>query len=178
MRPKCIPTILTLVWVIWRRCAPRELVDSLGNELTAEYGERMDPLLRLYRSKLYGIINGIDYEVFNPATDTNLATRYDIDSIERKVENKLALQKELGLPQRPEAPLIGLISRLYDQKGLDLIANMMWGLMRLDLQLVVLGAGEGRYEDLFRVNARDNPQKLSATIGFKPSTSTPDPTCS
>jgi len=136
--------------------------------LTPEYGERMDPLLRLYRSKLYGILNGIDYEVFNPAADPSLEVRYDLESIERKVENKLALQKELGLPQRPEVPMIGLISRLYDQKGLDLIANIMWGLMRLDLQLVVLGAGEGRYEEMFRANARDNPQKLSATIGFKP----------
>jgi starch synthase len=57
---------------------------------------------------------------------------------------------------------------LYDQKGLDLIANIMWGLMRLDLQLVVLGAGDGRYEEMFRASARDNPLKVSATIGFKP----------
>jgi starch synthase len=168
-----IPGLDDIVNLLGRGLYYADAVNTVSNRyaeeiLTAEYGERMDPLLRLYRSKLYGIINGIDYEVFNPATDSNLATRYDLDSIERKVENKLALQKELGLPQRPEVPLIGLISRLYDQKGLDLIANIMWGLMRLDLQLVVLGAGEGRYEELFRANARDNPKKLSATIGFKP----------
>src|SRR2546429_398235 len=136
--------------------------------LTPEYGEKMDPLLRSFRSKLHGIINGIDYDVFNPATDAALVAPYDIGSIERKVENKLALQKEVGLPQDPAIPVIGLISRLYDQKGLDLIANIMWGLMRLNLQLVVLGAGDARYEELFRAAARDNPQKVSATIGFKP----------
>ena len=168
-----IPGLDDIVNLLGRGLYYSDAVNTVSNRyaeeiLTPEYGERMDPLLRLFRSKLYGIINGIDYEVFNPTTDPNLAARYDLESIERKVENKLALQKELGLPQRPEVPLIGLISRLYDQKGLDLIANIMWGLMRLDLQLVVLGAGEGRYEELFRANARDNPQKLSATIGFKP----------
>src|SRR5438309_2261847 len=136
--------------------------------LTPEYGEKMDPLLRQFRGKLSGIINGIDYEVFNPATDENIAVRYSSEAIERKTENKLALQKEAGLPEDPEIPLIGLISRLYDQKGLDLIANIMWGLMRLDLQIVVLGAGDGRYEEMFRASARDNAKKLSATIGFKP----------
>ncbi|MDQ6712661.1 MAG: glycogen/starch synthase, partial [Candidatus Dormibacteraeota bacterium] len=136
--------------------------------LTPEYGERMDPLLGVFRGKLHGILNGIDYDVFNPKTDASLAAQYDIESLERKVENKLALQKEVGLPQDPSIPVLGLISRLYDQKGLDLIANIMWGLMRLNLQLVVLGAGDGRYEEMFRANARDNPQKVSATIGFKP----------
>jgi starch synthase len=136
--------------------------------LTPEYGEKMDPLLSVFRSKLHGIINGIDYDVFNPSTDASLATNYDIGSIEKKVENKLALQKEVGLPQDPAIPVIGLISRLYDQKGLDLIANIMWGLMRLNLQFVVLGAGDARYEEMFRASARDNPRKVAATIGFKP----------
>jgi len=136
--------------------------------LTPEYGEKMDPLLRLFRGKLHGIINGIDYEAFNPLTDSSIAARYDIGSIEKKVEDKLALQKEVGLPQDAAVPVIGLISRLYDQKGLDLIANIMWGLMRLNVQLVVLGAGDARYEELFRANARDNPTRVSATIGFKP----------
>ncbi|OLE67493.1 MAG: hypothetical protein AUI36_06500, partial [Cyanobacteria bacterium 13_1_40CM_2_61_4] len=136
--------------------------------LTPEYGEKMDPLLRVFRGKLHGIINGIDYDVFNPSSDASLAAPYDIGSIEKKVDNKLALQKEVGLTQDPAIPVIGLISRLYDQKGLDLIANIMWGLMRLNLQLVVLGAGDARYEEMFRVNARDNPSKVSATIGFKP----------
>ena len=150
-----------------------DVVNTVSNRyadeiLTPEYGEKMDPLLRVFRSKLHGIINGIDYDVFNPSTDASLAAPYDIGSIEKKLDNKLALQKEVGLPQDPAVPVIGLISRLYDQKGLDLIANIMWGLMRLNLQLVVLGAGDARYEEMFRANARDNPSKVSATIGFKP----------
>src|SRR6202022_3541654 len=105
------------------------------------YGEKMDPLLRVFRGKLHGIINGIDYDVLNPSTDASLVAPYDIGGIRKKVRKKVARQKEVGLPQDPAIPVIGLISRLYDQKGLDLIANIMWGLMRLNLQLVVLGAG-------------------------------------
>ncbi len=136
--------------------------------LTPEFGEKMDPLLRAFRHKLFGILNGIDYEVFNPATDPHLAVRYDAASLERKAENKLQLQRQVGLPADVGAPVVSIISRLYDQKGLDLIANMMWGLMRLPIQLVVLGAGDGRYEEMFRAAARDNPQKVAASIGFKP----------
>jgi starch synthase len=168
-----IPGLDEIVNLLGRGLYFSDVVNTVSNRyaeeiMTPEYGERMDPLLRVFRSKLSGIINGIDYDVFNPTTDATIATRYDIGSIEKKVENKLALQKEVGLPQDPAIPLIGLISRLYDQKGLDLIANVMWGLMRLNLQLVVLGAGDGRYEEMFRANARDNPWKVSATIGFKP----------
>ena len=150
-----------------------DVVNTVSNRyaqeiLTAEYGEHMDQLLRGYQSKLYGIVNGIDYEVFNPETDPNIAARYTLATVERKVENKLALQREAGLPEDASIPVIGLISRLYDQKGLDLIANVMWGLTRLNLQLVVLGAGDGRYEEMFRSGAQEHPQKVSATIGFKP----------
>ena len=168
-----IPGLDDIVNLLGRGLYFADVVNTVSNRyaleiLTPEYGEKMDPLLRLFKSKLFGIINGIDYEVFNPSTDPSIGAHYDIHSIEKKVENKLALQKEVGLPQDPSVPLIGLISRLYDQKGLDLIANIMWGLMRLNLQLVVLGAGDARYEDMFRANARDNPLKVSATIGFKP----------
>jgi starch synthase len=168
-----MPGLDDIVNLLGRGLYFSDVVNTVSNRyaeeiLTPEYGEKMDPLLRVFRSKLHGIINGIDYDVFNPLTDASLAANYEIGSIEKKVENKLALQKEVGLPQDPAIPVIGLISRLYDQKGLDLIANIMWGLMRLNLQLVVLGAGDARYEELFRANARDNPQRVSATIGFKP----------
>ena len=154
---------------VWFADAVNTVSNRYAEEiLTPEYGEKMDPLLRVFKSKLHGIINGIDYEVFNPERDASIATRYDIATVEKKAENKRALQQEVGLPQNPSIPVIGLISRLYDQKGLDLIANIMWGLMRLNLQLVVLGAGDSRYEEMFRANARDNPLKVSATIGFKP----------
>jgi starch synthase len=168
-----LPGLDDIVNLLGRGLYFSDVVNTVSNRyaeeiLTPEYGEKMDPLLRVFRSKLHGIINGIDYEVFNPSVDPSIAARYDIGSVAKKVENKLALQKEVGLPDDPAIPVIGLISRLYDQKGLDLIANIMWGLMRLNLQLVVLGAGDSRYEEMFRVAARDNPQKVSATIGFKP----------
>src|SRR2546422_72721 len=168
-----IPGLDDIVNLLGRGLYFSDVVNTVSNRyaeeiLTPEYGEKMDPLLRVFRGKLHGIINGIDYDLFNPSTDASLVAPYDIASIEKKVENKLALQKEVGLPQDPAIPVIGLISRLYDQKGLDLIANIMWGLTRLNLQLVVLGAGDARYEEMFRANARDNPQKVAATIGFKP----------
>jgi starch synthase len=168
-----IPGLDDIVNLLGRGLYFSDVVNTVSNRyaeeiLTPEYGEKMDPLLRVFRGKLHGIINGIDYEVFNPSTDASIAARYDSASIERKVQDKLALQSEVGLPEDPAIPVIGLISRLYDQKGLDLIANIMWGLMRLNLQLVVLGAGDSRYEEMFRTNARDNPLKVSATIGFKP----------
>ncbi len=168
-----MPGLDDIVNLLGRGLYFSDVVNTVSNRyaeeiLTPEYGEKMDPLLRVFRGKLHGIINGIDYDLFNPSTDASLVAPYDIASIEKKVENKLALQKEVGLPQDPAIPVIGLISRLYDQKGLDLIANIMWGLTRLNLQLVVLGAGDARYEEMFRANARDNPGKVSATIGFKP----------
>jgi len=168
-----MPGLDDIVNLLGRGIYFSDVINTVSNRyaeeiLTPEYGEKMDPLLRVFRSKLHGIINGIDYEVFNPSLDPSIAAHYDIGSVATKVENKLALQKEVGLPQDPAIPVIGLISRLYDQKGLDLIANIMWGLMRLNLQLVVLGAGDARYEEMFRAAARDNPQKVSATIGFKP----------
>ena len=168
-----MPGLDDIVNLLGRGLYFADVVNTVSNRyaeeiLTPEYGEKMDPLLRVFKGKLHGIINGIDYDVFNPITDRTIATRYDIGSIEKKVENKLALQQEVGLPQDAAIPVLGLISRLYDQKGLDLIANIMWGLMRLNLQLVVLGAGDARYEEMFRANARDNPTRVSATIGFKP----------
>ena len=168
-----MPALDDIVNLLGRGLYFSDVVNTVSNRyaeeiLTPEYGEKMDPLLRVFRGKLHGIINGIDYEVFNPSADSSLAARYDIGSIDQKVENKLALQQEVGLAQDPAIPVIGLISRLYDQKGLDLIANIMWGLMRLNLQLVVLGAGDARYEEMFRAAARANPQKVSASIGFKP----------
>jgi starch synthase len=168
-----IPGLDDIVNLLGRGIYFADVVNTVSNRyaqeiLTPEYGEHMDQLLRSYQSKLYGIVNGIDYEVFNPETDPNIAARYTLATLERKVENKLALQRETGLPEDASVPVIGLISRLYDQKGLDLISNLMWGLMRLNLQLVVLGAGDGRYEEMFRTSAREHPNRVSATIGFKP----------
>ena len=116
--------------------------------LTPEFGQRLDPILRDRRDRLFGILNGIDTELYNPATDPHLVAAFDLNSLERRPANKHALQREAALPDRPETPLIGVVSRLTDQKGLDLITAIADPLLQhLDCQLVVMGTGEARYHD-------------------------------
>ena len=98
-----------------------------------------------------GIVNGIDYEEYNPETDTFLAKNYNAKNFRKeKVKNKLALQKELGLQEDPKVMMIGVVSRLTDQKGFDLVNYVMDELCQDSIQLVVLGTGEERYENMFR----------------------------
>lgn len=130
-------------------------------------GEGLDGLLLARSNSLFGILNGIDYDEYNPATDENLFRKYSAKSVTRgKKENKMALQQMLGLPVDGEKVMIGLVSRLVDQKGLDIIANAASELMGLDMQLVVLGTGEEKYENMFRHYAWCNPEKVSANITF------------
>ena len=118
---------------------------------TPEYGETLDAHLRYHSGKLRGIVNGIDYAMWDPATDKALAVNYDIsDALDKKKENKRALQEELGLEQDDHKFVIGLISRLTDQKGLDLVNSIMTQIVDEHTQVVVLGTGDGRYEDSFR----------------------------
>lgn len=135
--------------------------------LTPEYGEKLDPLLRDRRDHLYGILNGIDYEVFNPATDPHIAVNYDVDSLDRRVENKLALQKEARLPEDAHIPLIGMISRLTDQKGLDILVPTLEPLFEnFNVQFVLLGTGEQRYHDVLGKIAEKYPQKMGLFLTF------------
>lgn len=130
-----------------------------------EFGERMDGLLRQRAHDLYGIVNGINYHEFNPRTDHRIHRTYDIENINNKKENKYALQKELRLPVR-EVPLMGIITRLVDQKGLDLIAEISNELMMIDIQVVILGSGDRYYEEMLRSLREKYPQKMSVYIGF------------
>ncbi|MBQ8475132.1 MAG: glycogen synthase, partial [Clostridia bacterium] len=117
---------------------------------TPFYGEKLDGLLRARSNVLSGIVNGIDYDEFNPETNVNITNHFNADNFrDEKVKNKLALQKELGLTEDPNVMLIGIVSRLTDQKGFDLIAHIMDELCQDAVQIVVLGTGEGRYEDMF-----------------------------
>lgn len=130
-------------------------------------GERLDGLLSARGNALYGILNGIDYKEYNPKTDKHLRYNYGIrDVIDGKKKNKMALQEQLGLPVDGEKVMIGLVSRLVDQKGLDIIAEAMGELMNLDMQFVILGTGDERYEQMFRHYAGCNPDKVSANITF------------
>lgn len=130
-------------------------------------GERLDGLLRARENSLFGILNGIDYGVYNPRTDDLIYEKFNLNNFKTaKKANKTALQKELGLPIDGEKVMIGLVSRLVDQKGLDLVAAVMDDLMAMDIQFVVVGTGEEKYENMFRHYAWCNPEKLSANIMF------------
>lgn len=132
---------------------------------TPYYGEGLDGLLSARNQSLFGIVNGIDYTVYNPKTDGSIYSNYDVRSYKKgKAANKEAIQKELGLEVNPDKYLIGLISRLTDQKGLDLIQYGMERIVDDNTQLVVIGTGEQRYEDMFRYYAYRYPNKVSANI--------------
>ena len=125
---------------------------TYANEIqTPFYGENLDAHLRYHSGKLHGIVNGIDYGMWDPATDKLLAAPYDVTNvIEKKKANKLAMQASLGLEQDENKIVIGLISRLTDQKGLDLVNAIVPQLMDGNTQVVVLGTGDKVYEDSFR----------------------------
>ena len=131
------------------------------------YGEKLDGLMRARSNCLEGIVNGIDYNEFNPETDTRIVKNYNqLNFRKEKVKNKIALQKELGLEVDPKKFMIGIVSRLTDQKGFDLIAYVMDELCADDVQLVVLGTGESRYENMFRHFDWKYNNRVSANIYY------------
>jgi starch synthase len=134
----------------------------------AELGCGLEGTLQQRRGVLSGILNGMDVDHWNPATDPNLAARYDVDSFaEGKAACKAALQQELGLPQRPDVPLIGLIGRLCVQKGIDLVVKVMQHWMQdQDAQWVVLGTGEPEFQRQIADLARRFPDKVAARLEF------------
>ncbi len=116
---------------------------------TAYYGERLDGLLRAKRNHLSGVLNGIDVDDYNPATDKQIPFNYSLEDMSGKAADKKALQEQLGLEVRPDVPLIGMVGRLSNQKGLDLVDYIIGELMEEDIQLVVLGMGDAKYFNLF-----------------------------
>ncbi|HKF78243.1 MAG TPA: glycogen/starch synthase [Candidatus Dormibacteraeota bacterium] len=132
---------------------------------TPEYGEGLDELLRAHAHRLYGIVNGIDTEIFDPATDPAIPHGYTADDPSPKALDKAALRTELGLAEGP-SPLVAFISRFYEQKGLELIHQALPALTGIDVQLAVMGAGDRRYEDMFRYAAAQHPGRFAAYIGF------------
>jgi starch synthase len=133
---------------------------------TDEYGCGLQELLQHRRRDLSGILNGIDYTVWDPSVDEHIPARYDVRNLEVKAENKKALLARMNLPYDEETPVIGIISRLADQKGFDLIGAVINDLAKMNLQLVVLGTGEKKYHDLFEKAVRKYPQKMAAELGF------------
>ncbi len=142
--------------------------DSYAREIQLpEGGEGLDGLLRYRRDRLFGIVNGLDYQVLNPATDPWIAVQYDGDIAAYKRANKADLQQSLGLEQKEDAFIIGMVSRLTDQKGFDLIDYMMDEMLReQNVQIVVLGTGEERYENMFRFFEGKYAGRVSANIYY------------
>ena len=138
-----------------------------GEIQTSEYGEHLENHLRYHNYKLRGIVNGIDYGMWNPETDPALAHNYSLGNVlDHKMENKLALQKELGLEQDTSKFVIGLISRLTNQKGLDLVNAIMTQVLDGNTQVVVLGTGDRQYEDAFRYYENTYRGTFSACIQY------------
>ncbi|MBQ0025877.1 MAG: glycogen synthase GlgA [Lachnospiraceae bacterium] len=134
---------------------------------TPFYGEKLDGLLWARRDSSCGIVNGIDVHDFNPETDLALTCNYNSETFkENKKKNKLALQKELGLREDPKALLIGIVSRMTDQKGFDLVQRVFEEMLGDYVQFAILGTGEARYEDMFKQYASQYPNQVSANIFY------------
>lgn len=142
--------------------------DTYAREIqSTEGGEGLDGLLRSRSFRLSGIVNGLDYEVLNPATDERIARKFDGDILSYKKANKADLQKSLGLQEREDAFLIGMVSRLTDQKGFDLVDYILDEILGDErIQIVVLGTGERRYEDMFRFFSGKYQGRVSANIYY------------
>ncbi len=142
--------------------------ETYAEEIQTEfYGEGLHGLLQAKSDSLLGIVNGIDYTDFNPESNTHIYNNYTAENFRKeKVKNKHALQKELGLRQDDKVMMIGIVSRLTDQKGLDLIDYMMDELCQDNVQIVILGTGEARYENMFRHFDWKYADKVSANIFY------------
>lgn len=141
--------------------------NSYAHEITYPFfGENLDGVMRKYQDKITGIVNGIDYDLYNPNTDPLIPMNFNGRSFKPKAENKMHLQIKYGLPVDPSIPLISIVSRLADMKGIDLIQHVFEELMQENLQMIVLGTGEKHYEDFFKTMQYRYPHKLSARIYF------------
>lgn len=135
--------------------------------LTPEYGFNLETVLQRRQADLTGILNGIDYGEFNPSTDALIPARYDFDSIDEKARNKAALQAKAGLGILPGAPLAGMVGRLADQKGLDLVADALEPVLnQTDMQFVLLGSGEEKYRAALDRLALKYPGRICLFQGF------------
>jgi starch synthase len=141
---------------------------TYANEITTpEYGELLDELLRERRSRLFGILNGTDYSIYNPTTNSALVKNYNSRSLQKRRENKLALQKEFNLSIQPDTPLFSIVSRLTDQKGFGLLFETAEPLFRdFDMQLVIVGSGDAHFMSFFKALAEKYPLNVAGHFTF------------
>lgn len=133
---------------------------------TPEFGAGLDGILRTRKEDLYGIVNGIDYDEWNPEKDRYIPAQYGVNSQRNKKVCKEALQKAFGLPANEDAPVISSISRLADQKGFDLVAEGLERMLSLGAQYILLGTGERKYHELFTALAEKHPEAFSVKIAY------------
>lgn len=131
-----------------------------------EFGCGLQNVTRVRSSNLHGILNGVDYSVWDPSADEFIPQRYTIDGLANKLENKRALLAKFGLPFNESTPLIGIISRLADQKGFDLLVPIFDELMKMNVQMIFLGTGEKKYHDLLERAQSVYPQQIGIRLGF------------
>ena len=142
--------------------SPRYAQEILGPEL----GMGLAPLLQEHKDRLYGVLNGIDYEEWDPAMDAHIPHRFDVKRLARRAANKTALQQQARLPVQPDVPLVGMVSRLDQVKGMDLMEPVLEWLLGEDAQFVLLGTGDPRYHEMFeRVQARF-PDRMRIYLKF------------
>ncbi len=137
--------------------------------LTPEFGERLDPILRARKDRLVGILNGIDYDRYNPQTDPQIAKHYDVNSLDARAENKLTLQRELHLTPDAGVPLLGMVSRLNEQKGLHLVRELSERLLRLNVQFALMGTGDEDLQRFFAELQGRYPTRVAYVPDFDPS---------
>ena len=143
---------------------------TYANEIrTPHFGHGLDGLLNYRADRLVGILNGVDYKQWNPAKDPHLKHTYDANSMEGKASNKRQLQKQSGLPQLTDTPLFGLVGRLVEQKGIDLVLSIIPQLVQANAQLVVLGTGDKTYQSKLKEAAAQYPDHIAAHIGYSES---------
>lgn len=134
--------------------------------LTKKYGEGMQKILKSRKNNFTGILNGMDYSNFDPRTNEDTPVKYWINTLDKKVENKLFLQKKLGLTQSPDLPLICVVSRITAQKGLDLVDEVLDDLVDMGAQFVILGNGQEKIEKLFIKAEKEHPKEIAAEMKF------------
>jgi len=134
---------------------------------TGEFGWGLEDLIDINSYKLYGILNGVDYEEWSPAVDPFIQQRFDGNDMDGKAVCKEQLQQTFHLPQRSDIPLFGLVGRLAEQKGIELLAHAIWRLLEMDIQIVMLGAGEKWAEHYFSDIASKYPDKFGCFIGYR-----------
>jgi len=134
--------------------------------LTPAYGYDMVQVLKQRKKDLSGIINGLDFDIWDPATDKDIKFKFDINNLDKKIANKLYLQEISNLPPDKDIPVIGLVSRLAGQKGFDLIKEIFAELMQQNLQLIILGTGDQEYEKFFAEMNQQYPTKFKAHLKF------------